>query len=121
MVQLVVDPDSVSKSIKLADQQMSYRRLSKRLDFDFECDLPRVAEALAENLKKNPELIVKKWKMVMECCGLVLGTGGNSLNITINGRPDGAPIGLSTYLLFPMEMSRRVMIHLFKVTIIECT
>lgn len=80
-VQLVVNSDCIPKSIRLADEARSYRRLNESLDFDFECDLPSVADSLAENLKKNPELIIKKWKLALECRGLALDSGAGSIEM----------------------------------------
>ncbi len=77
-VKLVAKPGRILKSIQLADEATSYLQLNESLDFDFECDLPSVADALAENLKKNPELMVTKWKLTLECRGLALGSDAES-------------------------------------------
>ena len=49
-------------------------------------NLPSVADALADNLnrdlQKNPELIVKKWKLALECHGLALDSGIKSAEMS---------------------------------------
>jgi len=75
-VQLVVKPGSLDKSnIRLPDEATSYRRLDESLDFFFLCDLPTVAEALADNLKRNPDVIVRMWNLALECRGLAVANG----------------------------------------------
>ena len=65
-VQLVVNSGSI-QSIRLADHSSSYDRLDESLHFHFKCDSPSEAEELAENLRKDPQLIVAEWKFSLEC------------------------------------------------------
>lgn len=115
-VQLVVKTDSVPKSIRLADEVNSYRRLCKSLDFVFECDLPSVADSLAANLKKNPELILKKWKLALECRGLALGLGARTSETTSSkGVVNRHPTRIFNVCTFECDSS----IQLFKVIIFK--
>jgi len=77
-VQLVANPDTVPKSIRLSNKPFLYRRLNDNIDFVLECDTPSVAESLAGNLKKNPELIINKWELALVCRGFAYSSAGSS-------------------------------------------
>jgi len=96
-VQLVVEPDSLDKSIQLADRPTSYRRLDESLDFFFLCNLPTVAEALADNLKRNPDVIMRMWNLALECRGLAVAKSVQSVDKTSSTN--------STYKVSTLQLS----------------
>lgn len=61
------------QSVRLMDQPSSYLRSRENLNFYFLCDLPSTATALADDFKKNPEFILERWQLALECGGLALG------------------------------------------------
>ncbi len=91
-VQLVLKPgSSMDQSIQLMEDQqlLSFHpRFNKMLDFYFICDSPSTATTLVENFKKYPGFILRKWKLALECRGLVLennaGEPSKSPVVTIN-------------------------------------
>ena len=89
-VQLVLKPGSnMDQSVKLMEQptQSFHSSHSRdRLDFYFICDSRPTADALAENFREYPGFVLQKWKLALECRGLVLGNGApsKSTSVTIN-------------------------------------
>ena len=73
-VQLTVDPGSLLSSIKFKSKPIRYSRLRESLNFQVECASSDVAVKLAENLKKEPDLLLEQWELTLECRGLALGT-----------------------------------------------
>jgi len=88
-VQLVLKPgSSMDQSIQLMDQPMTsfHRRSNESLDFYFICDTQLTATILADNLREYPDFVLQKWKLALECRGLVLGNEASSKSpvVTIN-------------------------------------
>jgi len=90
-VQLVLRPGSImDQSIQLMDEPVTsfHRQSNESLDFYFICDTQLTAATLADNLKKYPDFVLKKWKLALECRGLVLESEASSSNkssiVTIN-------------------------------------
>ncbi len=88
-VQLVLKPgSSMDQSIQLMDQPMTsfHRRSNESLDFYFICDTQLTATTLADNIREYPDFVLQKWKLALECRGLVLGNEASSKSpiVTIN-------------------------------------
>ena len=73
-IRLVGQRGSIHKSIKIMEEAIPYNRLNEKLDFFLLCDSPSTATSLAENLRHYPELIVRKWKLALECSEPALNT-----------------------------------------------
>lgn len=71
-VQLVGKPGSIHHSIKVMDEATSYHRLNEKLEFFLVCESPSTANVLADNLRRYPEFVVRKWQLALECRGLSL-------------------------------------------------
>jgi len=83
-IQLVLKPgSSMDPSIQLMDQPKKsfYRRSNESLDFYFICDSKSTASALADNFYEYPDFVLQKWKLALECRGLVLGNGVSSKSL----------------------------------------
>ncbi len=73
-VQLVGKPGSIHHSIKFMEEATSYHRLNEKLDFFLVCDSSSTAKVLADNLRRYPEFVVRKWQLALECRGLSLNS-----------------------------------------------
>ncbi len=71
-VQLVGKPGSIHQSIQIMEDVIPYDRQNKRLEFFLLCDSPSTAQNLADNLRKCPSFLVRKWQLALECRGLAL-------------------------------------------------
>lgn len=58
------------ESIRLMDQASSYQRMNENLDFYFICDSATMANALAQDFKKNAEFTLKSWQLSLVCRGI---------------------------------------------------
>ena len=58
-------------SIKMMDQPTPYYpRMNESLDFYLLCDSTSSAKDLAENFRRYPEFVLKKFQLALECRGL---------------------------------------------------
>lgn len=74
-VQLVLKPGTSidHKSIQLMDTSIPFHPCySNILDFYLICDSRSTADILADNLQKHPGFFLQKWKLALECRGLML-------------------------------------------------
>jgi len=81
-IRLVGQRGSIHKSIKIMEEAFPYNRLNEKLDFFLLCDSPSTAKSLAENLRHYPEIIVRKWRLALECSEPALNTFMNDYNKT---------------------------------------
>ena len=102
-VQLKVEPGSLVSSIKLKSKPIPYIRLTESLNFQFECASSAVAVELADNLKKNPQLFLEQWELVLECRGIAFGTETKP----VNGSSSKSVIGRPTWLFNVSTLSCR--------------
>ncbi len=82
-VQLVGKPGSIHQSIKIMEEATPYHRLNEKLDFFLLCDSPSTAKVLAENLRRYPDFVVRKWQLALECRGLALDPPNNDDKVVI--------------------------------------
>lgn len=71
-IQLVGKPGSIHPSIKIMEDVISYHRQNEKLEFFLLCDSSVTAQNLADNLRKSPSFLVRKWQLALECRGLAL-------------------------------------------------
>ena len=66
-----------NKSVRLAQKSTSYERLNDSVPFYFRCDSMDSARFLADNLRQQPDFLLEKCKLGLECQGLGLPSGSN--------------------------------------------
>ncbi len=71
---IVQSSGTVRPSVRLVEKETSYKRLSETIPFYFICDSEDSASILAGHLRKNPEFMLERFQLALECDGLVLGS-----------------------------------------------
>ncbi len=104
-IKLVVQPGgTVHSSVRLVEKESSYKRLCESIPFYFSCDSLESATILADYLRANPEFILERCQLALECDGLVLTSQTVSPEKSSSDRPR-ATFNVST---LPIKLERKI-------------